>query len=119
MQRRVGVRAQHAHAIESLLTDSLAAGFNTLAREITDVARDDGELNSLLDGSLAQLVMARAARFVGRDERLMNQHDAHLPILSWASPVGRAPRRQRWPISSTSSPRRRSSRPARASRAIG
>src|SRR5690349_17450802 len=101
MQRRISVSAQHAHAIERLFADSLAAGFNALAREVANVARHDGEINSLLDGSLAQLVMARAARFVGRDERLMNQHDAQHcilrghpqrassgGILSWASPAG-------------------------------
>ena len=61
--------------MKHLSTIVIAAG--ALPCQVTDVARHDGESDSLFDRSFRQFVMARAARFVGRDEGLIQQEDFH------------------------------------------
>src|SRR5205085_8924073 len=59
---------------------SLLNGDGALPCQIADVASDDSKLNAAFDSSFRQVVMPRAARLIGRDECLMNQHHAHHSI---------------------------------------
>ncbi len=77
MQGGDGVGPQHADAVDLLFRDQPGARRDALPAEVAQVAGDDGKAHVSVAQAAGQFVVARAARLVRRNKRLVNEEDVH------------------------------------------
>ena len=95
MQGRIGVRAQHANAVDILLDDQPASLDDAFTGRVIDRAGDDRAFVPLPHEVRRQLVMARTTGLGRSGEVLMDQQQTHaLAIDERCEPAARVEKKK-------------------------